>query len=441
MRLELRGKVLILTLVTAFAAVALASLVLNNLIARGFTGYLRTAEEDTARSALAELADYYRQHRTWSGLQRTFLPGILMAVADARGNLVLFRPPIGRGMMMGLRGPGLERRSIEVGGVTVGYALFRFTQIPWTTAAERQLRSGVNRAFLAAGLSAAALAILLGLYFARRLTDPIRRIEDAAQAMAGGDLERRADVPGDDELAHLAATLNSLAARTRDLLDERRRLAADLAHELRTPLAVIKSLNEAFADGVLPADPEHLAQVREEVDRLQGLAERIPAAFLAQDRAAAPKIEVALNGLLINMADRFALRFKEKNVRLTWDIPPERVAVLGDAEALTTAVGNLLDNALKYSPAGTAVSLTLRADADWASIVVADQGAGIEPAHLPRIFERLYRADPSRSRETGGYGLGLAIARGVAESHRGALTAASDPGRGAVFTLRLPRMK
>ncbi|MGE5599507.1 MAG: sensor histidine kinase [Bacteroidota bacterium] len=437
MRLELRGKVLILALATAFAAVILASLILNSLLARGFAGYLRTAEEDRAEAAVAGLADYYRRHGTWLGLQESFLPGMLVAVSDAGGNLVLIRPSPRRGMMRGFV-RGLERRPIEVDGATVGYAYFHFTPLTWSSGAEHELRAGMNRAFLIAGISAAALAVLLGLYFARRLTDPIRRIEDAARAMAGGDLDRRADVDGDDELARLAGTLNSLAARTKGLLEERRRLAMDLAHELRTPLAVIKSLTEAFADGVLPADAGHLAQVGEEIARLEGLAERIPAAFLAEEHTASPRAEVVLNGLVADLVHRFSLRFREKDVRLVWEIPGEEAAVLGNREALLTALGNLLDNALKYSPAGAQVDLTMRVEDGWASIEVADQGPGISAAHLPRIFDRLYRADPSRSRTTGGFGLGLAIARAVAESHAGTLTASSEPGRGAVFTLRLP---
>ena len=451
MRFELRGKVLVLTLATACAAVILASLILNTLLARGFSGYLRTAEEDRANTAIANLTDFYRRHGTWTGLQGTFWPDILIAVTDGDSRIVLLNPMarpmpgpgmgIGPGPGMRFRGQRMTRSPLRVSGATVGYAYFRFTQFTWSTRAEQILRTGMNRAFLIAGISAAALAILLGLYFARRLTNPIRRIEDAARAMAGGDLECRAEVEGGDELAHLAGTLNSLAARTKELLAERRRLAADLAHELRTPLAAIKSLNEAFTDGVLPADPAHLAQVQEEIDRLQGLVERIAAAFLAEDRPAAPKAEVVLNDLLADLTQRFSPRFRDANIRLLREEPPERLTVLGDREALATAVGNLLDNALKYSPAGTEVAMKLHASTNWALIEVADQGIGIAPEHLAHVFDRLYRADPSRSRETGGYGLGLSIARSIAEAHGGELTAISESGKGSTFTLKLPRVE
>ena len=443
MHLKLRGRVLLLTLAVAFAAVTLASLVLNTLLARGFSRYLHAGERSRMTSAVEELANYYEKHRTWAGIEEEiFLPGTLLAVEDAEHRPILVQRFRGRGMMYGMPQRQVERLPIalswpddRLGGLSHAPGL-------WSTQAERELRGAIDEALLLGGISAAIFAVLLGLMFARHLTDPLGRIEEAARAMARGDLGRRAKVRGDDELTLLAGTLNDLAARVQSLLDERRQLSADLAHELRTPLAVIRSLIESFADGVLPPDRENLAQVREEVDRLQELTERIQQAFLAGEQAPAKQTLLDLGLLAGRLAVRMTPRYAEKGIALECKVPEgQRLMVRGDGDALSMAVGNLLDNALKYGPPGTSVTLALQATGPEVILSVHDRGIGIAPEHLPHIFDRLYRADPSRSRDSGGYGLGLAIAREIAEAHGGVLTVASEVGRGSTFTLTLPRVE
>lgn len=440
MRLKLRGRVLLLTLAVAFAAVALAGLILNRLLERGFANYLRRAHRERIQATLDELSGYYRENGVWIGLEREgFLPASLLAVVDAEGRLVLTRR-FGRGMIgLMMRRGQVERHPIAVEGQTVGWAVFAIQPAIWSSEGERDLRRAIARAILIAGLSAAALAVLLGLAFARHLTGPLAHIERTARAMAGGDLDQRAEAGGGDEVAVLAGALNDLAARVQSLLEERRRLSADLAHELRTPLAAIKSLIESFADGVLPPDTEHLSQVREEIGRLQVLIERIQDAFLpGLTEPARIREALDLNELAGRMTGRFSTRYEEKRVGLTLAAAAEPALVMGAADKLGAALGNLLDNALKYSPSGTSVEVKVETGNGQVRLSVTDRGTGIAPEHLPFIFDRLYRADPSRSRGTGGYGLGLAIAKEIVEAHGGKIAVQSEAGRGSTFCMELP---
>jgi two-component system sensor histidine kinase BaeS len=291
--------------------------------------------------------------------------------------------------------------------------------------------------------AATAVAVLLGAAVltapaARRLVRPIHALTAAAQRMAAGDRTARVPVRGNDEVTRLAAAFNTMA----DALDEhdrqRKALVGDVAHELRTPLANLRCHLEAAQDGVVPLGPGLVQSLIEENALLERLVADLQDLALAdagmlrlhpEERDATDLAEQAV------AAHRASAEASGVDLRLD---APAPVVVQADPLRLRQALGNLVSNAVRHTPAGGTVTVAVRHTGDGVVLTVADTGAGIAGEHLPHIFDRLYRADPSRSRSTGGSGLGLAITRHLVEAHDGELTVTSTPGDGSTFTIRLP---
>jgi two-component system sensor histidine kinase BaeS len=260
----------------------------------------------------------------------------------------------------------------------------------------------------------------------------------AARTMEQGDLSGRVPVAGGDEIATLAGAFNAMADSLERQDRLRRTLTSDIAHELRTPLSNIRGYLEAIREGVAAATPEVIASIHEEAVHLQGLIDDLQELALAEaGELPIRPVATDLGALLQAVVQAHRGRAESAGITLTCEVA-DAVTAAVDAARVRQAVANLLDNALRHTPAGGTVIVGIRRDGPWALLSVADTGGGIEPEHLPHVFERLYRADPARSRETGGGGLGLAIARALVRSHGGEVVAESDWGRGATFTVRLP---
>ncbi|MEO5982323.1 MAG: ATP-binding protein [Pedococcus sp.] len=307
----------------------------------------------------------------------------------------------------------------------------------------------VEEAFTSALLIAVAVALAVALlmtlavsaYFTRRVHRSTTAVTLAASRIAEGHFESRIPSPAMGlEFELLADTVNALAQRLSDVEQTRRRILADLAHEMRTPLAAIEAHLEAVEDGLRELDAETLAVLHGATQRLHRLAEDIGTVSRAQEgqidlrrtsispatlitsAAAAAEESYAGSGVALVVADRRA---------------PD---VLVDPERLGQVMGNLLENALRHTPSGGRVELAASpSKPGWVELTVRDTGAGIADVHLARIFERFYRADPARTRERGGSGIGLTISRALVEAHGGRLTAHSaGVGHGSTFVIELP---
>lgn len=300
---------------------------------------------------------------------------------------------------------------------------------------QRRLLDELKAANLRAALIALLVALGVGGALAWRMTRPVSELTRATRRYAEGDRDARARVRGRDELADLARAFNELAERlqTEEELDRRR--VADIAHELRTPLAVLKGELEALADGMLDPDPETLERLVEEVDHLALLVGDLRLLSLAESGGLALEpVPHDLAELLAKSAEAFAAGAEARGVALELDLEPAPAYV--DPARLRQVVFNLVDNALRH--ARTRVRLGCRLEDGRACLWVADDGPGVPEAELPRVFDRFYRADPARSRSSGGSGLGLAIVRAITEAHGGEVTAASRAGEGAVFRVCVP---
>jgi two-component system sensor histidine kinase BaeS len=295
--------------------------------------------------------------------------------------------------------------------------------------------SPANRARIIGVAALVLLVTVLAAVFAGvRLVRPLRELTGAAQRMKDGDDSARVRIGGSDEIARLAVAFNEMADSRARNEEQRRAMVSDVAHELRTPLSNIRGWLEAVEDGVTEPDRAFVASMMEEALLLQHIVDDL------QDLAMADAGKLRLHPERVHLADvlaQVAAAQQPEGVRLSVETrgDPELDA---DPVRLRQAVGNLVTNALRHTPAGGSVDVLGRQDGTWIVIEVADTGAGISAADLPRVFDRFWRAEKSRSRQSGGSGLGLAIVRNLAEAHGGTVTATSTPGHGSTFTLRLP---
>ena len=297
----------------------------------------------------------------------------------------------------------------------------------------------VKRSLLWAGIGAAGLGTLLVWLLSRRTLAPLQTLGGVARRLGSGDLSQRAETTGPAEIRELARSFNVMAEGLEEAERHRRNLTADIAHELRSPLSNIQGYLEAIRDGLVLPTPETIDTIHAQAIHLSRLVGDLR--LLAQVESGELQLElstVRIEELLQSCLDAVRPRAGAKNISLDLDIDPAPPAVEIDGARISQVVGNLLDNAIIHTPQGGTVTLTGTVSVEMATISVADTGPGIAPSDLPRVFDRFYRADPSRSRTTGGSGLGLTIARRLTEAHGGTIEAESALGEGSRFTVRLP---
>ncbi|MEV6845220.1 HAMP domain-containing sensor histidine kinase [Actinoplanes sp. NPDC051411] len=282
------------------------------------------------------------------------------------------------------------------------------------------------------------VAVVVTTLVGMRLVRPLRALTAAAGRMRDGDDAARVAVTGRDEIARLGTAFNDMAGRRRQVEELRRAMVGDIAHEMRTPVTNIRGWLEAAEDGVVPLDRELMSSLLEEALLLQHVIDDL------QDLSAADAGELRLHpqpvdlaDLLPAVADAFAASADRAGVTLAVHAPS--ALVTADPIRLRQAVGNLVTNAIRHTPAGGSVTVSSRTEPEAQVIDVADTGPGLSAAERALVFERFWRAEKSRSRQTGGSGLGLSIVRKLVEAHGGTASVASEPGEGATFTLRLPR--
>ncbi len=445
-----------LKLFLAFTLIVFVSVSLVALIARrGAVNEVRTFMFRGGMYGLSDLTanleNYYRGHGSWEGIQSIVffsrggmsgMGGMMnqrLLLADASGTVVADT----QDALIGNQLPPSELAAsipIIAGGNTVGY-LYSVGGMGLNPGNEQVVFARLNRGVLLAGAISAALGLVVSLVLAYTLLRPVRALTVAAQKLAEGDLSQRVEVHGDDELATLGHTFNQMADSLQQAEESRRAMTADIAHELRTPLAVQRANLEALQDGVYPLSVDNLVPVIDQNQLLTHLVEDLRTLALAD----AGQIELErtptdLIALLGRVVERFQPQAATQQVSLIIHPPVESFAQVSlDPIRLEQILTNLLSNALRYTPPGGLVDLSVDSTATTALVRIHDSGPGIPPEALPYIFGRFYRVDKSRTRLEGGSGLGLAIARQLARAHGGDLTVANHPTGGAVFTLILPK--
>lgn len=446
-------------LVTAFSVVVVTGAALIG-VGRGLSSSQAVTRQDAATAAAAAAARAYAAHGTWSGADlsqasavaeaagaRLFVvsvTGEAVGLGGAAGNPAMGQngpggPPAGNGTAgqgRGATGPvggtGVYSATVSVDGADVGTVRLVF---PVST-----LTRARDVAWTWIGLAAAAalvLALVAGWVVTRLLTGPIARTTRAARSFAAGDRTARTEVRGPGELAELAQAFNAMADAVTRSERDRRNLTADVAHELRTPLAALQAGLEELRDGLVEPDAARLAGLHDQALRLGRIV-----ADLAELSAAEAEASVSVERVPVDLArlaaDEVAardpqLRAAGLDVELSVDGPAD---VLADADRLHQALGNVLANAARYCAPGDRVSVQVgTADGD-AVLEVTDTGPGIPADELPHVFDRLWRGRGAA--RVAGSGIGLAVAREIVVAHGGTIEVASDEGAGTTVTIRLP---
>lgn len=286
---------------------------------------------------------------------------------------------------------------------------------------------------LASIVAAAAIAVLV----TRRLLRPLDAVRAATRQIASGSYAGRVPLPAEPELAALAGDVNTLANALADTESRRTRLLGEVAHEMRTPLTAIDGYVEGMIDGVFPANAHTFASLSEELRRLHRLADDLSSLSRTEEqRLDLHPVDADLADLARRAANRLAPQFEDARILLSTDAD-STVPVHADPDRITQVLTNLLGNALVATPAGGTVTVTVRRAGSCGEVAITDTGVGLARADLERVFERFYRAP--HHRRSGGSGIGLTIARGIARAHRGDVSASSPgPARGSTFTLILP---
>jgi len=433
---------LALRLALAFTGVALAAVALL----AGLTAAFAAADvsalasqqraELTSAIALAAGGAWDRQN-SWKGAELS----PVLDLGERTGTDVQIRDHAGRpvGQTPGFganRGSPQYSWPVKVGQQQVGQAVVRFTG-PSLGSADEALQTALLRAIAGAAGLAALLALLAGLGVARHITGPVAQLIAATRARTRGDRNSRVGpVRAPGELGELAAAFDQMA----DALDRqeqlRRHLVADVAHELRTPIAVLQAEHEALLDGVAEPTPAQFGVLRDQVLRLARIVGDLE--ILSEADAAAIRLttkRVDLADIAAAAADSLAGRFEAAGITVARRLKP--VDVFADADRLDQIIVNLLTNALKFTPTGGQVTIDSGPAENRAVLRVSDTGVGIPADELPRIFDRFWRGH--QAGRTGGSGIGLAVAAELARAHGGELTAASTAGLGTQMTLTLPR--
>lgn len=430
-----------LRLALAFLGVALAAIALL----AGLTAAFAAADvSNLATQQRAELARaiaagagvvWDRNNNSWSSADLTPVfdqatrTGTAVQIRDQTGQVVASSSGFGA------RDGAQSSVPIDVRGQRVGTALVRSTG-SGLNAADRSLRTALLRAIAGAAGLAALLALLTGLAVARRITRPVTRLIAVTRSMAAGDRTARVgEIHAAGELRELGAAFDQMAGTLDRQEQIRRNLVADVAHELRTPIAVLQAGHEALLDGVAEPTPAELGSLRDEVLRLArmvGDLQTLAAADAAVLNLARTPTDLA--ELAATAADSLARRFEAAGITLDRELSASQV--LADPHWLHQVITNLLTNALKFTPAGGRVTISTSSTGTEAVLRVTDTGAGIPADDLPRIFDRFFRGQ--QAAQVSGSGIGLAVAAELVQAHGGRLTAASELGQGTQMTLSLP---
>ena len=304
-------------------------------------------------------------------------------------------------------------------------------------AAEQAFLDASDQGLVLAALLAAVIAAMAAVFLARYLAGPLAKLTSAAQALAAGDLEHRVEVEGPAEVERLADAFNEMAASLEEGESLRRRLVADVAHELRNPVAALRAQTEGMAEGVLATDDARLTSIQEDVAHLSRLVDDLQELSAAEaGRMQYLRGRIDLAALVAREVERASLQVAA-GVEVELSLPEGSVSVEADERRVAQVLRNLLGNAARHTTAG-AISVSVRERGFEAVVEVSDSGEGIPEEDLPYIFERFYRADSSRSAASGGAGIGLAISRMIVVDHGGDVFVSSAPGKGTTIGFTLP---
>ena len=462
MKISLRIKLTVAFISLALALIVVFSFVANTLLEQQFTAYivnkLARQTQDTVTLVNASYQDWDRQwdedgmHSIGSN---ALLDGLILRFEDLKGKVLWDAKTHDDGMCsaileqmavnMQAYTPGFEGGYQEVlkpitdREITVGYLAIGYYGPYFFSEQDLAFLGSLNNYIIWLALLSSLASLFLGQWLGRRISKPITEVIETTEEIAAGNFSSRASCEVNTrEIVDLTDAVNKMGRSLEEQETIRQRLTTDVAHELRTPIATLQSHLEAMIDGVWPADQQRLTSCHEETVRLTRLVGDLELLMQFENQMQKMVFKpVDLDILIRHLLQNFENEFRLKSIRLIYDGQKEMVDC--DSDKLSQVLVNLLSNALKYTNEGGLVKVRLTGSSDQVSLSIEDTGVGISDFDLPHIFNRFYRADQSRDRQTGGSGIGLTIARAIVRAHHGVLLVKSKLGVGSTFTVNLPR--
>ncbi|WP_299580320.1 ATP-binding protein [uncultured Microbulbifer sp.] len=473
MSLNIRYKLSLAFLLTTAITVGGMFVFFQWSFSHGFHAYMRAQELRDVEGLVQALQQFYLRKGSWKSLEKNgseWLDLHRQTIFRQLGHLPPPPPPSGM-PPRGMAGPGprppmgnslgprlslfnsekqlvigrpapadeLLYQPIQVEDKTVGYLT-----INPPPALSKKYEQGFiqeqSRTFALISIATFIITLAIALPLAWQLVRPIRRLAEATHRLTSGDYKTRIDIERRDELGQLSADFNRLATTLEANEHARNRWMADISHELRTPLAVLKGQIEALQDGVRTASPKNLDILHNKIRQLSRLINDLYELSLSDAGALNYcKTDLPLGPLLSSMVEDFRSAFAQKNIELQLHNKlSDSKLIYADEARLQQLFGNLLTNSLRYTDSGGQLNVSTRAEAQTAIITFADSSPGVTSADIPHLFDRLYRTDYSRSRGTGGAGLGLSICQNIVKAHEGSISASSSRLGGLEISIFLP---
>ncbi len=461
MKYSLRNRLSLSYIVIAMICILLIGIIANLSLESQFRAYVKNNLNKESKNITGLISQQYNEAGGWNrdviqdvGIN-ALENGMIISVSDKQGKTVWDATQYNNGMCeqmlmhmsinMTSRYPNWKgvltttaypvvSGTKEIGSVRIGYyGPFYFTD------ADLVFINTLNIVFAVVGFLSLVLALMFGYIMARRISMPISRVISTAEMISRGSYDNRSnEVSNIKEIAQLTGTINNLAETLGKQEKLRKRLTADVAHELRTPLAALQSQIEAMIDGIWEVDSKRLNSLHEDITRLGRMVGDLEKLTRFENECMVlKKSEFDISGLLGSILINFEKDCKDKRIEVT--IEDKTVMIFADRDKISQVLINLMSNAVKYTGEGGYIHWRIDADADKAVISVKDTGIGIAPHDRQYIFERFYRADSSRSRLTGGSGIGLTIAKAIVDAHKGSINVESEIGKGSRFVIVIPK--
>jgi signal transduction histidine kinase len=443
--LKLTHKLTLAFLSVSLIVTALAAVFIWGRVSNSFDQYVENQRQNEFAVAAR---NYYEVNHSWDGVDTYFREQKLLpplnevnppmqpfVLVDSNRVVVIASAPyvVGEKVKQGTLDKGI---SVESNGQFLGTVISTGQPLVRKPIDQKYVDQ-INQALWIATAGGVLISLALGLLFARSLTRPVREITDATRAMAQGQLEQRVPVRSNDELGELAESFNQMSADLARANQSRRQMTADIAHDLRNPLTVIGGYLESLKDGKLKPTPERFETMQAEVQHLQRLVDDLRTLSLADAGELKLHLESVLPGeLLERVVSAYRHQAEQQKIKLGLNVNSDLAEIQVDPERMEQVLGNLVSNAMRYTPKGGEIILSAEQAKGSLTVSVKDNGSGISPEVLPHIFERSYRGDESRSGNESG--LGLAIAKSIVELHGGKISAQSEGlGTGSCFTVFL----
>jgi signal transduction histidine kinase len=448
-------------LFTLIISILIVSIVSNKMIDNQFNQYLSQEHKSRVNNIIKLVEELYLKQDKNSVLDNeeimryAVLENFYIEVRDKESNLIFtsgkehLMPNNMMNSMMGGMMNGYynmrageyieEKYPLEINNNSVGTIIIGYFG-NWNASQEAMsFKMTLNQSLIIAGIAALIIGLLISLVISRGFTIPLVKISMTADEMTKGNLGIRAQVKTNtSEIYNLSKSINYLAETLQQQDTLRKRLSSDMAHEIRTPLTTVKTYIEAIMDGIWEPTKERLASCYEELERITRLTDNLQnLAKVEQANLVINKVKFDVSSEIKKILNTFEPMYGNKNILIIPEIE-DGIIVNLDRDKFKEIMYNLLSNAYKYSEKDDTVSVRLKREDNWVKIEVEDNGIGIDEKDLPFIFERFYRGDISRSRDTGGAGIGLTITKTLVEVQGGKIEVESIKGKGSIFRIKLP---